>query len=229
MDAIAIVPVRAGSRGLPGKNLRAFCGMPLYLRAVEQGIRALGKVLVSTDIAEICQDMLPVGGIVCRRPAELALDSTPMEEVIRHVIDCQRLQGQAILLLQATSPLRLDNDIRKAISKFSGGQYSMVLSVARRDSGVQKYGTLSRDEFKSFGDPKLCFRNRQALPAVYGPNGAIYIFDANSFISEGGFPTKKIGAIEMPRERSLDIDNEDDFMAAERIFLQRHRSIKGKA
>lgn len=203
---IAIVPVRAGSKGLPSKNTMPVAGMPLYLHAVTQGLRTVGQVLLSTDIDEIGDGALPKGCMLCRRPPGLAVDSTPMDAVIKHLIKDRGLAGKTLVLLQATSPLRLDSDILAALELFRTRQYDMVLSVVERDRGVLKYGTLEGTRFTAMRSQSFCFFNRQQLPVVHGPNGAVYVFDADRFIDAGGFPCERIGAVEMPIDRSIDID-----------------------
>lgn len=209
-DMIALVPVRAGSKGLPGKNCMDLNGLPLYEHAINQGLRTVGQVVLSTDIKDISNKVLPHGCEFCRRPTDLAADDTPMEDVIRYVITKNDLFKKTVILLQATSPLRADIDIYKAIELFKTSDYDMVLSVVKKDRSVLKYGSLEGSTFTSMRNNRFCFFNRQELPEVYGPNGAVYVFKADKFLELNGFPSKKIGAIEMPMERSTDIDSRAD-------------------
>lgn len=216
---VAVVPVRAGSKGLPGKNLRSLNGVPLYLHAVAQGLRTVGSVLLSTDIPGIQQSDLPAKVTLCVRPAELAADDTPMEPVVANLIEEYDLAGQTLVLLQATSPLRTDEDVSMAIALHAEGRHDLVMSVVARDSEVLKYGTLVGSDFSPMRDATNCFLNRQSLQKVYGPNGAVYVFDADRFTTSKGFPTRCIGATEMPANRSVDIDTIGDFDSVETEFL----------
>ena len=215
---ISVVPVRAGSKGLKGKNIRPLDGLPLYLHAVHQGLRTAGHVFISTDIADITQLDLPDGCTLCRRPAELASDDTPMASVITHLINTHSLQDRTLVLLQATTPLREDTDIESAMALHSEGAYDIVMSVVARDRGVLKYGTLNGNQFVAMRDPAYCFQNRQALPEVYGPNGAVYVFSAARFMESEGFPTARIGVVEMSGMSSIDIDTEEDFRRVEDLM-----------
>lgn len=218
-DALmAVVPVRAGSKGLPGKNVRLLAGLPLYMHAVHQGLRTTGRVLLSTNIPEIAQSDLPEGCILCPRSAHLSADNTPMASVIADLIETRALERHTLVLLQATSPLRIDSDINAAISLHAEGRHDLVMSVVVQDRGVLKFGTLSSSGFTPLRDPTFCFTNRQSLPPIYGPNGAVYVFSAKRFIMEGGFPSASIGAVEMPAERSVDIDTIEDFRAIEKMI-----------
>ena len=218
-ELTAIVPIRAGSKGLPNKNIMLVNGLPLYMHAVSQAIRTVGSVVLSTDIESIDEIGLPPFCTLCRRPRELATDDTPMEDVIRHLIEEQSLVGTTLVLLQATSPLRSDNDVNAGLSLFKKGHHDLVMSVVERDRSALKYGILEGTSFGALREPSFCFANRQSLPRIHGPNGAIYIFEAETFIRSNGFPTQKIGAIEMPIERSTDIDDLVDLQLIEKMGL----------
>ena len=216
-NVIAIVPLRAGSKGLPKKNLRIFNGKPLFLHTVAQALRVVGKAVITTDIPEIRKTNMRPGCSVCRRPRELCGDDVPMAAVIDHVIKNHDLWGHTLVLLQATSPLRSDQDICRAIDLFRSGLNSLVMTVTEKDRESLKYGTFRNDRYVPLGGEKDCFKNRQQLQPVYGPNGAVYVFDADQFVAEGGFPSARIGALEVPFERSIDIDSEDDLRLAEQL------------
>jgi CMP-N-acetylneuraminic acid synthetase len=91
------------------------------------------------------------------------------------------------------------------------------MTVTKKDSAALKHGTLCNDRYVPLGDEKDCFKNRQQLRPVYGPTGAVYVFGADQFLADGGFPSGCIGAVEVPFERSIDIDSEEDLRIAERL------------
>ncbi|AZQ66531.1 acylneuraminate cytidylyltransferase family protein [Silicimonas algicola] len=218
MKLVAVVPVRGGSKGLPGKNLATLAGVPLWERAVAQG-REVGaaEVLVTTDITDILsRDPMP-GLTLLERPAELARDDTPMAPVLLHAL--AHIEGQArIVLLQATSPLRSVDDIRSAVALHESGAFDLVKTVTPTNPGVLKYGRMDGVRFVPLADPAFCFANRQGLPPVMRPNGAAYVFDKDWFLANGGFVTDRIGAVVMPEDRAQDIDTAEDFARAEAIL-----------
>jgi N-acylneuraminate cytidylyltransferase len=213
---VALIPLRAGSAGLPGKNTRPLAGRPLYRHAVEQARAAgLARVLISTDIAEILDAPTEPGVTVCHRPAELASAAAPMDAVLRHVL-ARDLTGPArVVLLQATSPLRQAGDIAAALDLHRQGGFDLVLSATRADASVLKWGRARGAEFVPLSDPAHCFANRAELPPVYRPNGAVYVFDADWFRGSGTLAGGRIGMVEMPPDRAADIDSAADFAAVE--------------
>lgn len=215
---VAIVPARAGSRGLKNKNLRSLAGVPLWERAVRQGLEAgADKVVVTTDIEELLRHEME-GVSFVRRPSALAGDDAPMAPALIHALEHAVPEGARVVLLQATSPLRSIEDIKSAIQLFDMGAYDLVKSVTKTASSILKYGTLEEGRFVPVSDPAYCFSNRQSLPQVMRPNGAVYVFERDWFLRNSGFVTENIGAVEMPEERSHDIDNEQDFRRAEEIL-----------
>ena len=215
---VAIVPVRAGSRGLKNKNLRLLSGVPLWERAVRQGLQAgADHVVVTTDIEELlAQEMDRVTFL--RRPEELAGDNVPMAPALIHAMENALPGNTRVVLLQATSPLRSVDDIQSALQLFDRGVFDLVKTVTPTASSILKFGTMDDGRFVPVSDPAYCFANRQSLPEVMRPNGAVYVFEREWFLENGGFETNNIGAVVMPEDRSHDIDSEADFQKAETLL-----------
>ncbi len=223
---IALVPLRAGSKGLPGKNTRPLAGKPLYRHAVDQGLEAgATQVFLSTDISALLAADHGDGVHAVPRPAELAGDTVPMDAVLRHFLTVDFGQSATVVLLQATSPLRRAEHIRGALEVFARGSFDLVMSVTETAPTILKYGTAAPDgRFVPVSDPAYCFTNRQALPKVYRPNGAVYVFGADWYRQNGSLATQSIGMFEMDSDSSQDIDTEADFARAERLLDQAGRS-----
>jgi CMP-N,N'-diacetyllegionaminic acid synthase len=222
-EKLAILPLRAGSKGLPNKNLRPIAGKPLYRHTLDQALRTVGRCAITTDIPELLNGKIPEGCVAIERPAELAGDSTPINPVLTHLFDQLERVGElpgTVVLVQATSPLRLDDDVRAAIDLYERGDFELVMSVTSADSGILKYGYLDDGRFDAVARPEYCFENRQDLPKIVRPNGAVYVFSPEVFRRNGGLATKSIGAVEMPEDRSIDIDDEADMKAAEALLLR---------
>jgi CMP-N-acetylneuraminic acid synthetase len=207
----AVIPLRAGSKGLPHKNIRPLAGKPLYRHAIDQALAAgAQRVVISTDIPDVLGASLPAQVVRVHRPADLCGDSVPMAPVLVHALTETGCHG-TVVLLQATSPLRQASDIEAALAVYAPGAFELVMSVTPTDRGVLKWGTLHGNRFQPLSDPAYCFSNRQDLPPVVRPNGAIYVLDADWLIAHGSLVSERIGVLEMSVEHSQDIDNLEDF------------------
>lgn len=215
----AVIPLRGGSKGLPGKNIRPLAGKPLYRHAVDLALAAgASRVLISTDIHEVLIAELPQDVQALQRPSELCGDTVPMSPVLVHALQTAQVQGP-VVLLQATSPLRQVVDVHQALARLAIGAFDLVMSVTDADRSVLKWGQVMPDgRFVPLSRPEHCFANRQSLPPVYKPNGAVYAMDAQWFIEQKSFVSEHIGTVVMPAERSFDIDNMDDFELCEALL-----------
>lgn len=218
-DWTAVIPLRGGSKGLPGKNTRLLAGKPLYRHAVDLALNAgASRVLISTDIPEVQAADFPVGVQVLPRPSELCFDEVPMAPVLLQVLQSEQVKGP-VVLLQATSPLREVSDVRAALKCLATGDFDLVMSVTEADRGVLKWGQVRPDgRFVPLSSPEHCFANRQSLPRVYKPNGAVYALQAEWFVAHGSFVSERIGSVPMPVERSYDIDTLADFERCEQLL-----------
>lgn len=135
MKILGLIPARGGSKRLPRKNIRLFNGRPLIAWTILEAKKSsyLDDILVSTDDDEIAQTALDYGIQVVHRPPNLARDDTPMYPVIGHAIKYMKLtDGDAVCLLQPTSPLRRYEDIDACcalMNDFVGAK--AVVSVAK--------------------------------------------------------------------------------------------------
>lgn len=215
----AVIPLRSGSKGLPGKNTRLLAGKPLYRHAVDVALSAgASQVLISTDIAEVLSTKHPATVRVLPRPPALSGDAVPMAPVLVHALQAGHVSG-TVVLLQATSPLRQSLDIQAALQRLASSAFDLVLSVTAAEQTVLKWGQVKDDgRFVPLSSPEHCFANRQSLPPVYKPNGAVYAMQAEWFLSNQGFVSEHIGAVVMPAERSHDIDNLADFEHCEALL-----------
>lgn len=215
----AIIPLRAGSKGLPKKNIRMLVGKPLYMHAVDVALEAgASRIIITTDIEELFTVELDSRVVVIKRPSELCDDAVPMAPVVLHAIEHAVISGP-VVLLQATSPLRQACDLHSALDALSCGPFDLVMSVTDADPSVLKWGKVLADgTYAPISNPEFCFSNRQSLGLLYKPNGAIYAMHAEWFYENKGFVTEKMGAIIMPSSRSVDIDGLADFQLCEKYL-----------
>ena len=124
MKIITIIPARGGSKSIPKKNLVSFLGEPLIAKSIQQSLNAksINRTIVSTDDFEISQIAEKYGAEIIKRPDSISGDVATSESALKHVLDTlektEIYVPDLVVLLQATSPLRKDNDIDNAVDKF---------------------------------------------------------------------------------------------------------------
>ena len=217
-NLVSLIPIRSGSKGLKNKNILLIDGEPLYLRAVNQALRLTPKCIINTNIKEVLKKSFGSNVQIYNRDEKYAEDNTSISEVLIDQFVNSNLEDKIIILLQATSPLRSDIDIKKALEIYKSGNFSLVISVKKVDPKVLKYGYKLNNEFIPINQ-KFLFSNRQSLPNLFAPNGAIYIFSVRDFLENNCFPNNNIGFYEMPPERSIDIDNKEDLIEVNKLVI----------
>jgi CMP-N-acetylneuraminic acid synthetase len=212
---VAIVPARAGSKGIPGKNRRRVAGRSLVEIAVDAAVqsRRCATVVVTTDDPISARQARSRGAIVLQRPRRLAGPKATTPEVIEHALHQLRRGGQdfdRLVVLQPTSPLRTASDVRNALRIHDQQDGRNVISVVAL-KGAQWSMRLRRDGRLVPLDPRSLRRRRQDLQPLYVPNGALYVIGTDR-IGRGWF-ADAVGYV-MPRERSIDIDDHFDLRVA---------------
>lgn len=221
---LGLIPARGGSKGLPRKNIKPLLGKPLIFWTIEQALASkyLDRLIVNTDDIEIAEISKKYGAEVpFIRPKELAEDNAKGIDVVLHAIDWfmkndKLKQFDLLMLLQPTSPLRTTEDIDKAIEYLFLREAKAIVSVCEVDHHPLWSNTLLEDGcMKNFIRREVMNKNRQELPVFYRLNGAIYLAYCNYIKERKSFFGKETFAYIMPKERSIDIDNEIDFKLAQ--------------
>lgn len=223
MEAVAIIPARGGSKGVPRKNVRLLCGKPLIVWTIEAALQAptVGRVVVSTDDDEIGDVALRHGAEVVERPAQLSGDDSPSEAALLHALDHLRIDDGALAFLQCTSPLMLPADIDGTLHKLK--QWDSAFTA------TPSY-TFDWDSSPSGATPvghsKTHRPMRQQRAARYTEVGAVYALRVNDFRRERRRFVGTTAIHPLPRERAIEIDDEHEFFLAEALLhrrLQRQR------
>ncbi len=220
MRALAIIPARGGSRGLKRKNLVTLGDRPLLAWTVDAGLaaRRVHRVVVTSEDPQILAEARRAGAEALRRPAALATDAARTEPVLRHALAALMDPAEVVVLLQPTSPLRNAADIDEALALFEEPGTDGVISVV--EPGKSPFKAFYHDPSGFLrpvaADPEAPFRPRQALPAAFFPNGAIYAVRVAQFISTGSLLPPHTRPFLMPSSRSLDIDSAEDLAEAAR-------------
>ena len=219
---LAIIAARGGSKGLPGKNVAVCGGRPLIAWSVEaaRGSRFVDRTIVSSDDETILAAARAAGAETpFVRPAELATDTARMDAVVAHAIDAAGGGYDVGVLLQATSPLRLAEDIDGALGRMAETGASSVVGVTEVDKSPYWMHSLDPDgRLQPLFPEHAAVGRRQELPVVYVFNGAVYAFDVHWFLRGRRFVDEHTLGYPMPRERSVDIDTAHDLARAEDLF-----------
>lgn len=225
-EILAVIPARAGSKGIEGKNIRSLGGKPLIAWTIEaaRASKQVSRTIVSTDSHEIAETARRFGAeIPFLRPADLAQDDTPGVEPPLHALkwfhENEKYVPDLLLLLQPTSPLRTTQDIDDAVTLLGKKDADSVISVTPSPCHPYWMKCLDRGgRLTDFIKLNKSVTRRQDLPAVYILNGAIYLIRRNVFLQRRDWYTDKTYAFVMPRERSFDIDGEWDLRLVEKIL-----------
>lgn len=234
-STLVVIPARGGSKRLPRKNVLSLGGKPLIAWTIEAAIDACrgARILVSSDddeILAISAGFQSRGVISHRRNPELATDTATTADVLIDAVNAERAIGynpEVIILLQPTSPLRAPEDITNAVMLFDErAKADTVVSVCEVDHPTAWIGKVDCNSRLRGLD--LSAARSQDHGKEYRLNGAVYVVSVSNLLATGSLFTDSLFASVMPRERSLDIDNEIDFHMCE-CFLQLRGSRVGEA
>lgn len=219
---LAVVPARGGSRGLPGKNTRSLCGLPLVAHAIRaaEATPAVTRVVVTTDSTEIAEVAREHGGDVpFLRPPELAADDTPMAPVIAHAVTAvEAMEGtryDAVVLLDPTSPARDPDQISSAVEMlWKDPLLDGVVSVSEPTFqpewvGVRQEGTTLGRYFPS----AVGVTRRQDTERYLRINGNFYVWRAGSAraLNRSWFDEGRYAGFEIPEAQAFSIDDDYEF------------------
>jgi CMP-N-acetylneuraminic acid synthetase len=226
---LALVPARAGSKGVPGKNLVRLAGNSLTERAVrcarEAGVFA--RIAVSTDGDAIAAEAIRTGAEVIRRPPDLAGDAANVVDAIAHALDVLAADGftpEAIVLLEPSSPLRTPGMIKEAVAALAIADAVFTVSVVpsrfhpRKQFRVDADGTAHR----IVTDVAPPVRRQELAPTVV-QNGAVYAFRTAMFLAHRSVlgPSPRALVISEPL---VNVDTPADVAEARRLLARgRHR------
>lgn len=218
MKITAVIPIRAQSKGLPGKNTRDLAGKPLFMHAVACAQAAdISDIVVATDDAVLLQASSDDYRAFARS-AHSARDEAPTHEVLIEVVSALGLEDHLIVLLQATSPLRQPKTVQAVIAAMQDGQAELGCSVSQIDSSLLKSGTIIDGYLQPTVDASTLFRPRQSLPDLFKMDGGVYAFMGGWLVRNRSLETEKIKVVQSDPAELLDIDTMDDFVQAQAIL-----------
>jgi N-acylneuraminate cytidylyltransferase/CMP-N,N'-diacetyllegionaminic acid synthase len=222
-----MIPVRSGSKGVKGKNIRKLCGIPLMGYIINEikktnTYQEGGYIFVNTDSQKYANIAKSFGAeIPFLRPSNLATDSSPIIDTIKYTFEKfeeMNCNFDLFAMLQATSPFTHHEDIDKAVNLFKKNKLiNSVISVTEVDCPPVWCNTLDENlNMKDFIPLEIRNKNRQELPRYYRIVGAIRMARWNKFKKNNfNWYFDQSKALIIDKNRSLDIDTEEDFLYAE--------------
>ena len=223
-NEIAFIFARGGSKGVKDKNIRPVAGKPLIAHSIETGLasRYIDTVIVSTDSDRIADVALSHGAEVLRRPAELASDTAAEILAWKHAIEYARerlSKSDTFISLPATSPLRSVGDIDAAIEAYREGSCDILfgISPAHRNPFLNMVRINEQNLVEIVNSGSTAVR-RQDVPEVYDVTTCVYVGSVPYILKSEKLMQGKVGYIEIPPQRSLDIDTEFDLYLADLIL-----------
>lgn len=231
MKVLALIPARGGSKQIPGKNIRPLGGRPLIQWTLDCA-RASGsfdRIVVSTDSPEIADSCRLMGcEVPWLRPADLARDDSPRELAVFHCLEKLSAEGykpDAVMLLQPTSPLRSPGSIREALRIFrdSGGE-SVVSVCAAANHPLWCKKVADDGRLFPFVEGVVIPACRQELPPAFVLSGSIFLASMKTLESTRGFYSNATRGLVLPRNESVDIDEDIDWLLAEALLASQQRA-----
>lgn len=222
---VCVIPARGGSKGLPGKNIKMFLDKPLIARTIEQAKSSglIDRVIVSTDDKKIASISKKYGAEVpFIRPKFLAQDKSSIVDVLLHAIEWLKKDDYSfdiLVLLHATAPLRSVKDINNSIKLLFNKNVSNVFSVTEAHRNPY-FNMVEVNQGRVRLVKRGRFTSRQEAPKVYDMNASIYVWWKDVLKNKKRIFLRNSRVYVMPKERSVDIDNEIDFRIAE--FLKQN-------
>lgn len=220
--SVCIIPARGGSKRIPRKNIREFCGKPMIAWSIDAALQSecFDRVVVSTEDAEVSEVARAYGAeIPFDRPAELANDHAGTVPVIAHAIGAIGLSSQApICCLYATAPFVQPPDIRLGLEALQTTDADYALSVTTYAFPIQRALRITDSGRVAMFQPENAERRSQDLEEAWHDAGQFYWGWGEAWLAGKAPLASSAVPVRVPRERVQDIDTPEDWQRAEWLF-----------
>ncbi len=226
MKRIAIITARGGSKRIPHKNIKDFCGQPIIaysiLAAKESGL--FDEVMVSTDSEQIAEIALKYGAVVpFYRSVATSNDYATTADVLKEVLAQYRGLGKeydVFCCLYPTAPFVTSNKLRDAEQLLREEEIDAVIPVVKFDFPPQRGFILNDNNHMQYWFPEHALTRSQDLKPIYHDCGQFYFCKTEAFLREGVLILPKALPYIMPDSEVQDIDTLEDWKIAEQKYLQ---------
>ena len=221
---IAVIPARGGSKRIPRKNIKEFCGKPMIAYSIEAALQSgcFDKVIVSTDDTEIAKVARRYGAEVpFIRPAELSNDYTGTIPVVRHAVEWFMQQGvdpQLVCCLYATAPFVTPKYLQQGLQQMIEKDADYAFTVTSYAFPIQRAIKISPQLGIEMFDSNNFNTRSQDLEEAWHDAGQFYWGKAEAWLSEKIIFGPESTPVILPRHRVQDIDTFEDWDRAEWLF-----------
>ncbi len=221
---LCIIPARGGSKRIPRKNIRDFCGKPIIAWSIDAAIKSqcFDRIIVSTDDQEIAAMAERYGAeIPFMRPAQLADDYTSTTAVISHAIEWQNSYGdvaEKVCCLYATAPFVQAFDLQKGLDVLESSGADYAFSVTNYAFPIQRSIRITKNQRIEMFQPEHFNTRSQDLDEAWHDAGQFYWGKAAAWLGNKPIFSDDAAPVLMPRHKVQDIDTPDDWERAELMF-----------
>ncbi len=222
---VAIIPARGGSKRIPRKNIKDFCGKPMISWSIEAALQSncFERVIVSTDDMEIAEVALCLGAEVpFIRPAELSGDFVPTIPVVKHAIQWLEVHNliipEWVCCIYATAPFISANRLQNGLTLIQQKKADYVFSVTRYSSPIQRAIKIQQNGAIEMFSPKHFNTRSQDLEEAYHDAGQFYWGTRDAWMEEKLIFSSESYPVIFPRYLVQDIDTQEDWIRAELMF-----------
>ncbi len=232
---LAIIPARGGSKRIPRKNIKPFCGKPMIAWPIEVARQSgcFDRIVVSTDDEEIAQVARQYGAEVpFMRTQELSDDHAGTIPVIAHAIEWCNAHGNEVheaCCIYATAPFIRAEDIRRGLDLLKDNQCDYAFSVTSYAFPIQRAIRMTAQGRVSMFNPEHFNTRSQDLEEAFHDAGQFYWGRADAWLQGRVIFGERSAPVPLPRYRVQDIDNADDWIRAEWMFKAMQAQAEGRA
>ena len=221
---VAIIPARGGSKRIPRKNIKVFCGKPMIAYSIEAAMASgcFDKVIVSTDDSEIASLARQYGASVpFLRPEALSGDFTGTLPVIRHAIEQLAAGGEVpehVCCIYATAPFVDAIDIERGLVSMANESVDYAFSVTSYPFPIQRAVRVTAQNRIEMFQPEHFGTRSQDLEEAFHDAGQFYWGRTSAWLAERPIFGPHSVPVVLPRHRVQDIDTQEDWLRAEWLF-----------
>ena len=224
---VAIIPARGGSKRIPRKNIRDFCGIPVLSLTIQKlkATSLFDRIIVSTDDLQVAEIAIESGAEYIERPAELADDFTTTIDVVSSVVLELKYTERSDVLFCCVYPISPEisfEHLSQAMNLFREKDLDFVFAAKRFPSPIFRALVLADDGYSKMVFPEHETNRSQDLDPTFSDAGLFYMGKKEAWVEKRPILNGKSAFIEIGKYESIDVDDEEDWIIAEELFRIRN-------